>query len=363
MTDDDSIVIQRTPKEDATKSPCSAKISPANLLTNITVGFSSYIAEDGRASDKDDCVDTPIAELADKSSTNSENPSESNEKNDSTSKESGESDSSSKESSERKSDAPPATDSDNTDKSDEKSSAEQSSESEAGSEGDSKEGPPSEDKSDSAGESDSADESGSEGELGSEETSGEGSAGEEGGTSDLESEPTTATPKPPNKDPGKMVSRALEYDLQDMYPEITLLFEDKQSAWNCQDPATIRAMWLESRTNILRDWKFRNGRIHSKEKPKLEVKPTMTVTLRKQFHHEKAKEQDWKEMYIPPGNDAPQYHELALPTNKTTELRYNFIRNNPPIPEAYVLHYEKYRRPPFNVYQPEKCLPSNLIYF
>lgn len=186
----------------------------------------------------------------------------------------------------------------------------------------------------------------------------EASVSDEGGISDESSDDTSSSEMPGLEKPGKMVSRALEYDLQDMYPEVTLLFEDKQSAWNCQDPAIIRAMWLESKTNILREWKFRNGKIKSKEKPKLEVKPTVTVTLRKQHLEEQAKMKDWKEMYIPPGNDPPHYKQLQLPTNVTTEVRYNFTRNNPPVPSSYVLHYEKYKRPPFNVYQPQKCNKS-----
>lgn len=171
---------------------------------------------------------------------------------------------------------------------------------------------------------------------------------DESGIEEEELTPEEATPqKPIKKKPKRLASRVLEYDIEEMYPEIELLVEKKKNEWNYQDPAIIRALWLESKTNVLADWKERNMKFNRKKKPTLEVRNTLAFTLRKDHLQEKAQKQEVSLLQIPVGNDPPVYRAVQLPTNLTMEVRYNFVRNNPPVPRWYVEHFHTYKKPPF----------------
>ncbi len=147
------------------------------------------------------------------------------------------------------------------------------------------------------------------------------------------------------------VKRVLEYDLWDMYPEMSLLTQNTKKEWNYSDAEIIRALWLEAKTNALREWKYRNTRIALKKKPTITVQSNHAVQLRLE-HREQIKERqkeilqrDTVMRYV--GRDAPDFKELQLPTTVTAQMRYKFHRDNPPVPQFYLHHFEKFRKPPF----------------
>ncbi|KAK7586126.1 hypothetical protein V9T40_004002 [Parthenolecanium corni] len=168
----------------------------------------------------------------------------------------------------------------------------------------------------------------------------------------LETEPVVPKKEPV---PEKSKSRAnlvLEYDLIDMYPEMSLLIQTTKKDWNCHDPEVIRAMWLESKTNALRAWKYKNTKILKRKKPDLTMQMNHTVQLRQEYRErmkERNKEEERRLAMLHVGREAPDFQEIKLPTNLTAELRYKFNRDNPPVPRYYLHHFERYKKPPFKL--------------
>lgn len=152
-----------------------------------------------------------------------------------------------------------------------------------------------------------------------------------------------------------LVKRVMEYDLSEMYPEMSVLTEKKKREWDYQDPETIRALWLESKTNVLAEWKVRYLNIKKKSrKPQIEVRDTTAHALRVEFlknKEENAKSAEQRELQmIERGRQSPKFDEVKLPTNTTTDMRYKYTRNNPPVPRYYLEHFDKHRKPPFKVH-------------
>lgn len=140
----------------------------------------------------------------------------------------------------------------------------------------------------------------------------------------------------------------LEYDLSDMYPELSTLTQTQKRNWNFSDPELIRAIWLETKTNALAKWKMKYSKIIKKKDPSIPVQINHAMQLRKEYRQaqkEREKEQMLIEHEI--GKDAPQFNELRLPTTITAQMRYRLNRDNPPVPESYIRHFAKYRKPPF----------------
>lgn len=153
------------------------------------------------------------------------------------------------------------------------------------------------------------------------------------------------------KSSGLQVRPVMEYELKDMYPEMSLLTDNKKRDWNFQDPSLIRALWLESKTNVLREWKFKNGKVSHKTKPKIEVRGTTTTEARMDYRRkqeQKQQQQIEKEVYeLMLARDAPDFEPVEIATNLTTDLRLKFNKNDPSVPRFYLEHFQKYKKPPF----------------
>lgn len=152
---------------------------------------------------------------------------------------------------------------------------------------------------------------------------------------------------------GPRVQPVLEYELKDMYPEMSLLTDKKRSDWNFQDPNLIRAMWLESKTNILREWKFKYGRVTHKSKPKIEVRGTITTEARMDYRRKQEQEREKqieKEVYeLQVAREAPDFEPVEIASNFTTDMRLKFNKNDPTVPRYYLEHFQKYKKPPFRL--------------
>ncbi|XP_065211249.1 nucleolin-like [Planococcus citri] len=148
----------------------------------------------------------------------------------------------------------------------------------------------------------------------------------------------------------KTVKPVMEYDVQDMYPEINILIQKKKREWDFQDPDIIRALWLETKTLALAEWKVRNAKIKI-DKPSLEARDNMTANLRLEFLKHKAELQQALEErnfeMTEASRDPPHFDAIQLATNLTTDMRYKYNRNNPPVPSHYIEHFEKFKKPPF----------------
>lgn len=174
-----------------------------------------------------------------------------------------------------------------------------------------------------------------------------------------ESPQTTPPPQPSKRRQGVM-----EYDLEDMYPEIGILVSKSRREWNFHDPDIIRALWLESKTNVIEEWKIKHSKIAKGKEPNAEVVLNHTAQLRLEFL--KQKEEQRKAEYrkyhhaVAMGKLAPHFDTVKMATTHTTELRHKFNRNNPPIPSYYINHYNKYKKPPFKtkVNSSRGCLPE-----
>lgn len=177
-----------------------------------------------------------------------------------------------------------------------------------------------------------------------------------------DAEESRSTPKPKPKRP----KGVLEYDLSEMYPEIDILIKTSRREWNYNDPDIIRAMWLESKTNVLQEWKVRNARIDKKKEPSVQVLLNHTAQLRleRQKQKEEQRKADFRKHHhmIAMGKLAPHFDTVKMATTTTVEMRYKFNRNNPPIPGYYINHYDRYKKPPFKtkIHVGRRCLPDEM---
>ncbi len=152
----------------------------------------------------------------------------------------------------------------------------------------------------------------------------------------------------------RAVRRHMEYDLKDMYPEMELLVANTKSKLNYQDPATIRALWLESKTNALAEWKMKYSKIKLGRKPKIEVRDTFTTDARKEFRKlkEEKERKDAEKVLADstkPARDAPIFESVDIVSNATTDMRFKYNQNNPTVPRYYIEHFQIYKKPPFRV--------------
>lgn len=147
----------------------------------------------------------------------------------------------------------------------------------------------------------------------------------------------------------------LEYHLKDMYPELGLLTAAARREWDYGDPELIRALWLETRTNALDEWRIRNAKIKRRREPTIAVHGTKTTKLRLEHkrkkegvHYEREKglfSSGWRPVYR-----SPKFLPVQVANNTTNELRINYKRNNPNVPHYYIEHFHKYKRPPFKTF-------------
>lgn len=154
---------------------------------------------------------------------------------------------------------------------------------------------------------------------------------------------------------------ALEYDLRRMYPEMSLLTETAKSKWNYQDPSVIRAIWIESKTNALAEWKTRFSKIKYLARPRIEVRPTVATEARKRFRRlqdEKRFKGDADDKWAKAAaatadgwtaRNAPEFQSVEIVSNATTDMRLKFNKNNPPVPRYYIEHFHRYKKPPFRI--------------
>lgn len=148
---------------------------------------------------------------------------------------------------------------------------------------------------------------------------------------------------------------SLEYNLKDMYPELGLLTAGTRREWDYGDPELIRALWLETRTNALNEWRIRYAKIKRRKEPTIAVHGTKTTRLR--LGQKRKKEGvdyecekglcsiGWRPVYR-----SPNFLPVQVANNTTNELRINFKRNNPNLPHYYIEHFHKYKRPPFKTF-------------
>ncbi len=174
-----------------------------------------------------------------------------------------------------------------------------------------------------------------------------------------EEPPPPQATKPPKR--RNAVKRAMEYDLKDMYPEVNILIERNRRKWDFRDPDIIRAIWVEAKTNALAEWKVRHAIVAKRKKPAMEVQYNTTTELRKKFlqdqrERERKEREQNKRIHR---TELPEFDEVKLATNIATQIRYDYNRNNPPVPYYIVTHYHKYKRPPFTTFGLDKkgCKP------
>ncbi|XKL59844.1 hypothetical protein PGB90_000860 [Kerria lacca] len=162
---------------------------------------------------------------------------------------------------------------------------------------------------------------------------------------DEETEESTDDKKP------RKVNKVMEYDISEMYPELSLLTEQTKKKWNYHDPDLIRALWLESKTNALAEWKVKHVKITFKKKPAIVVQLNQAMQVKQEYmERKKTEEQERKRkdsIMTDSGRRAPQFKQLKLPTTVTAQMRYKYNRDNPPVPEFYLRHFKKYKKPPF----------------
>lgn len=167
--------------------------------------------------------------------------------------------------------------------------------------------------------------------------------------------------QPPGRKAGGRRKSLLEYDIEDMYPEMEVLTQKRRHEWNFLDERVIRAMWLETKTNVLAGWKERvaKGR-RPKKPPAVEVRLNHAVELRFDYRQRQLEQQEEKQRHeerLRVGNERPNFGPVTMATNTTAVLRHQYNRNEPPVPSRYLRHYDKYRRPPFNVFAVKRCGP------
>lgn len=145
--------------------------------------------------------------------------------------------------------------------------------------------------------------------------------------------------------------KILEYDLEDMYPEMDVLIGTKKKNLDYKDPNVIRALWLEGKTNVVAEWKKKVAKINVPKKGGISVQLNHSANLRLDFHKQKVEQEQLekiKDAHIRNiGKKIPHFESVQTATNVTTEMRYKFSRNNPPVPRYYIRHYDKYKKPPF----------------
>ncbi|KAK7573327.1 hypothetical protein V9T40_010518 [Parthenolecanium corni] len=157
----------------------------------------------------------------------------------------------------------------------------------------------------------------------------------------------------------------LEYDIGDMYPEMEVLTEKKRHEWDYLDERVIRALWLETKTNVLADWKERaakrgGGGRRSKRPPAVEVRLNHAAELRFDYRQRRLEQREAerrRDERLRMGGARPHFGPVTMATNTTAVLRHQYNRNDPPVPSRYLRHYDKYRRPPFNVFAVKRCVP------
>lgn len=154
-------------------------------------------------------------------------------------------------------------------------------------------------------------------------------------------------------------TRHLSFDISGMYPEMNTLTDKKRSEWNYNDPETIRALWLETYTNALSEWKMKFTTIKKRKKPSFEVRETAAQILRTDYIKTKKQmailNRERYERTVAKGGQPVKFQEVRLPTNVATEMRYKFSRNNPPVPKYYMEHFGTYRKPPFRLFGIALC--------
>ncbi len=158
------------------------------------------------------------------------------------------------------------------------------------------------------------------------------------------------------------VSRVMEYDLEEMFPDMSLLIRRKRD-WDFHDPDLIRAIFVESETSILADWKAIHARIRLSKKPEYVVRNNRSNDLKLQFLRtkmEKERRENKKlERMVKLDRGMPTFPVVQMATNVTTQLRHSYSRNNPSVPGHYVQHFFKYKKPPFRYMRKSKIRHPN----
>lgn len=168
--------------------------------------------------------------------------------------------------------------------------------------------------------------------------------------------------KAPKPGVGERRRSLLEYDIGQMYPEMEVLVEKKRSEWNYLDERVIRALWLETRTNVLDGWKQRTAKFgaRGKKRPVVEPRLNHVAELRLEYRAqqlERKQADDRRNERLRVGNDRPHFGPVTMATNTAAVMRHQFNRNDPPVPSRYLQHYDRFRRPPFNVFAVKRCYP------
>lgn len=150
---------------------------------------------------------------------------------------------------------------------------------------------------------------------------------------------------------GPRAPRHLEYELRHMYPEMRPLTEGRRRDWDFRDPNLIRALWLESKTQALAEWKCRHGRVAAARRPKIEVRGTHTTEARLEFRRQQQRRREQRieqEVWaLRVAGQAPTFEAVEIASNATTDMRLQFKRNDPPVPRYYIEHFHRYKKPPF----------------
>lgn len=145
------------------------------------------------------------------------------------------------------------------------------------------------------------------------------------------------------------LTKTMEFSLGEMFPDMSLLIRKKKKDWNFNDPDLIRALYVESETNLLSKWKARNAII--KSLPKYTYKNNRLSRLRiEHLHLKKEKERrenERLEELLKLERGMPEFPVVQTLTNITTELRHTFCRNHPSVPRHVIEHYRRHRKPPF----------------
>lgn len=153
-----------------------------------------------------------------------------------------------------------------------------------------------------------------------------------------------------------VVPRAVEYPLDEMFPDMKLLLKRKKD-WNFRDPDYIRAAFVESETGMMEEWKSHNAKIKLVPNADIQFKSNLSNDLKMRHLLRKIEKERREKRHLRKilrnFQNPPQFPPVQIFTNATAQLRQSFIRNNPNVPAFVVQHYARFKKPPFKTTKKE----------
>lgn len=154
-------------------------------------------------------------------------------------------------------------------------------------------------------------------------------------------------------------SKTLKFSADEEFPNLNLLVRKKRKDWNFNDPDLIRALYVESETNLVSQWKAHNAIIKSNTSQFFRHNRSSRLRhdhllLKKQKERKQRLKLDGLLKLDRSVRDFRVVHTL---TNATTLLRHSFCRNHPSVPRHVIEHYLHHHKPPFKVVHGSRIRP------